>query len=71
MSPVYVADDFAYINRRWRELSQATTAENWRSASGLELDKWAAGYSISRQSGEADEALRSRIEAVVDKLRTT
>lgn len=66
-----MADDFIEINKRRKEIRKDVGIgdDDWRTAGGPDLDRCAAGYGVYRIDNEYDDAMRTRIQAVVDRMK--
>lgn len=64
----YLADS-SDIAQRIREIrkEEGRRDDNWRTATGEDLDAIAAFYNLTRVSYEVDSTLRSRIETAIAK----
>jgi hypothetical protein len=63
----FIADDVLAINARRQEIrkEEGLPDEDWRTASGNDLEAVAAGLDIYRINFESDYSLRAKIEAAM------
>jgi hypothetical protein len=63
----FIADDVLAINARRQEIrkKEGLPDEDWRTASGNDLEAVAAGLDIYRINFESDYSLRAKIEAAM------
>ena len=59
-----MSDDYAAIKTRMREIrkERGQPDDDWRSATGSDLDAIAAFYDMTRENSQTDDALRTKIE---------
>jgi hypothetical protein len=66
------ANDFPVILTNLRRIQKAEgrVDDDWRTATGLELDRLAARYDLNRKAYETDDSIRKKIGAVVQERRS-
>ena len=70
--PNYMADSAEDIAKRIHDIrkEEGLRDDNWRTATGSDLDAIAAAYDVKRDpTYESDSTLRARIEAAINKRK--